>query len=207
MGLFSTITGIFGGNSAKKASRKAESAQIQALERAMGVVNDQYNTTRQDYAPFREGGLQGLERLLTLMGFNGTDDQNTGLLALRESPMFQRRYQAGEDAVLANASATGGLRGGNVNRSLYNLGEDTFAATLNDELTRLYGLTGIGTGATDNLAALGQNRASTVADLFGKQGDARAQGLLTRGGINSRMWGNVGGVLDDAASSIFGGFF
>lgn len=203
MGLFSVIGGLFGGGAAKKASRKAEAAQIAALDRAMGVVNDQYNTTRADYAPFREGGLQGLERLLTLMGFNGADQQGAGLDALRESPMFQRRYQAGQDAVLANASATGGLRGGNTQRSLYNLGEDTFAATLNEELARLAGLTGIGSGATDAVAGFGANRASTVADLFGQQGDARAQGLLTRGGINSRMWQNAGGALDDIAGLFF----
>jgi len=118
----------------------------------------------------------------------------------------------GEEALLANASATGGLRGGNMQRGLADFRSDAFADQLNQQIARLAGLAGLGQGATDSVSAFGANASNNISNTLGQQGQVRAGGLLTRGGINSQIWNNVGGELDKMASgngfmSMFKGLF
>jgi hypothetical protein len=136
--------------------------------------------------------------------------------ALKESPTYQSLYNNGEEAILQNASATGGLRGGNTQRSLADFGVDTLSKVIADQLSRLGGLAGMGQGATGSVAALGANKANNITNLLSQIGGAKASGFLTRGGINAQNWNNAGSFLDDAVSaflpggggfgSIFGGF-
>lgn len=102
---------------------------------------------------------------------------------------------------MQNASATGGLRGGNTQASLANFRADAFAQQLQEQMARLAGLTGIGMGATDSVSAFGANKANNVTDLFGRIGGAQASGLLQRGGITAQMFNNAGSFLDSAAKS------
>jgi hypothetical protein len=52
-------------------SNKAAKAQAGAADRAGQLQQDQYEQTRQDQAPFRQGGLEAQNRLMTLLGIGG----------------------------------------------------------------------------------------------------------------------------------------
>lgn len=108
---------------------------------------------------------------------------------------------------MQNASATGGLRGGNVQRGLADFRSDAFVDVLNQQIARLAGVAGLGQGATDSVSAFGANKANNVASLYGNMGQVRAGGLLTRGGINNQMWNNAGSFLDNSAKNIASGGF
>lgn len=123
---------------------------------------------------------------------------------VQASPALASQIRNGEEAILANASATGGLRGGNIQRGLADFRSDTFASELEAQLARLAGAAGLGSGATDAVSAFGANKANAVANLYGQQGQVRAGGILTRGGINNQMWNNAGGFADGLISSIPG---
>lgn len=205
MGLFSFVSGLIGGGKAKKASRRAEAAQIEAQEKAIAEQRRQFDLTRADYAPYLKTGLAGLGDLGDLIGVNGADAQAAGLLNIQNSPELAAIIRNGEEAVLQNASATGGIRGGNTQSSLANFRGDAFANQLQTQITRLAGLAGLGQGATDSVSAFGANTANTVSDLLNLQGQTRKQGILTRGGINAQLWNNAGLFADNLVSSIFGG--
>lgn len=199
MGLLGAITGglgligsIFGGNSAKKGSRRAQDAQVQAFQQGIDEQRRQFDLTRGDYAPYLQAGTTGLGSLGDLIGTNGAAAQTAALSTLQASPELAAILQNGEDAILANASATGGLRGGNTQDALSRYRGDTFAALIGQQIQRLGGLAGLGQGATDSVSAFGANTSNNVTNLLGQQGQARAQGILTRAGINAQNWNNLG---------------
>lgn len=205
MGLFSFVGGLLGAGSQKKAVKKATKAQIAAMDKAIAEQRRQFDITQTNFAPYRETGAQGLAGLGDLVGVHGADPQAAAIASLRESPFFKSLFRTGEETVLQNASATGGLRGGNTQASLYNLGEDTLMKTIQQQLASLGGLAGMGMGATNAVANFGQHTADQVSGLFTDQGKARASGALAIGGINNQMWQNAGGFLDQAVSAFLPG--
>lgn len=202
MGIFSFAAKLIGGGKAKKASRKGEAAMMEYLGKAIDEQNRQFDVTREDYAPYRAAGIGGLSNLSDLIGLNGDDAQRAGLVSIENSPALASIIRNGEEAILQNASATGGLRGGNTQRGLADFRADAFVDQLNQQIARMAGMTGIGQGATDAVSQFGAQKAASVSDLLNLQGQTRKQGILTRGGINASMWGSAGSFLDDIVSSI-----
>lgn len=205
MGLFSFVGGLLGGGSKKKASKKAEAALIAAYEKGIAEQQRQFDTTRADFAPYRDTGTEALDQLGGLVGLDGADEQSAAIEALRASPFYQQLYSNGEEALLQTGSATGGMRGGNMQRGLADFGADTLMQTIERQLSSLGGLAGMGMGATESVANFGARKADAITQLLGQQGQARASGLLTRGGINAANWQNAGSFLDDTISSFLPG--
>ncbi len=206
MGLFSFVGGLIGGSKAKKASKKATAAQVASIGQGIDAINQQGTIGRNDNLPFLTAGTDALKQERALLGLDGGAPQTAAISALKASPLFRSLYDAGEESILQNASATGGLRGGNTQHSLYDLGEDTLTRVIEAQLSRLGGLRGSGQQTGQALAALGADRASSIANLYGAQGQATATGLLTRGGINAQNWQNAGNFLDDSIKAIAGMF-
>lgn len=204
MGLFSVLGGIIGGKKMKKAADYAGQTINDAAQAGIGGITAEQEQTRTDFGAYRELGAASATRFGDLAGVNGDPAQATALDRIRSSPFFQSLYRTGEEAVLANASATGGLRGGNTQRSLYNLGEDTFATAIDRELAMLSSGMGIGLNATSTGAGLGAQAARDNAGLRLNGAEALAQARLTRAGITAQNWSNAGGFLDSAVSAAIG---
>lgn len=201
MGLFSFVGGLIGAGKQKKASRKAQASLEAALNRGIDEQTRQFDLTRADYEPARNLLAPSVTGLADLIGVNGDEAQNAGLDAIRNSPLLAQLMKSSEEAILQNASATGGVRGGNVQSALYDNAGAQFNQQLEAQMARLAGLTGIGMGATDSVANFGQNKANNITSLLGQIGGAQASGQLQRGGITAGMWNNAGSFLDKAASS------
>jgi len=209
MGLFGDILGfaggLIGGGKAKKASRKAEAAQLEYNRQAMEEQRRQFDLTRSDYAPALSLLAPSVDRLRNLTGLNGDEAFQSGLDDIRAGPLYQNLYRSGEEALLQNASATGGIRGGNMQTGLANFGADTLQQALMQQLSQFGNLAGMGMGATDSASAFGANSTNNIANLLTNQGQIRAGGLLTRGGINNQLWQNAGNLAGGIADSAAGG--
>ena len=205
MGLFGDILGgiggLFGGGKAKKASRKAEAAQLEYLNRALAQQQSQFDVTRGDYAPALSLLAPSIDGLRNLTGLNGDEAFQAGLDDIRAGPLYQNLYRSGEEALLQNASATGGMRGGNMQTGLANFGADTLQQALLQQLSQYGGLAGLGMGATDSISNFGAMNSQNASNLLSNMGQVRAGGLLTRGGINSQMWNNIGSMAGNVANS------
>jgi len=201
MGLFSLVGGFLSAGAQKKASRKAETAMLAYLEKAMGEQSRQFDQTQTNFAPFLETGTAAVEPLGDLAGVNGNDKWSAAIEALKASPLYQSLFRNGEEATLQNASATGGLRGGDTQRGLADFGADTLAKTILQQLQTLGGVAGMGQQAAGSVGQFGAGKADSLAQLLSQQGAVRGGGLLTRGGINAGMWNNVGGSLDQAVKA------
>jgi len=67
------IPAVIGGSAVLGAfsSKSAADTQAGAANRASDISNEQYQQTRADQAPFRQGGLTAQNRLMTLLGIGG----------------------------------------------------------------------------------------------------------------------------------------
>lgn len=156
-----------------------------------------------EYHYNKDGARRDLTPYTTTTG--GAVDQQGAIDALKASPLYTSLYRNGEEAVLSNAAATGGLRGGNTQSALYNLGADTLSNVIQNQLANLGGIASLGSGTATSLGQFGQNAATNIGNSLTSQGQAQAGAALTKGGINSSMWNNIGSGLDSALASALGG--
>jgi hypothetical protein len=207
----SAVGGLFGGKGAKKAAKKAALAQQQAAQAAIDQQNMQFQQTRTDNLPFLQAGQQAVGAESNLLGLNGTDAQGTAIQGLKSSPLFQSLYNTGEDALLANASATGGLRGGNTQRGLADFGSDTLARVIQQQLANLGGLRGGGQATGTAIGQLSGNNAAQISALLNQQGSAKAGGILTNAAINAQntnnLFSSLGSFLGQGGGSGIGSIF
>jgi len=205
MGLFGTITGLIGASKKKNASKQAQAAIEAKLNEAIGTSNNATNLIRGDYATARGVLDPTVTAMGDLIGINGDPAAQSALDRLKASPLYTSLFNTGEEAVLQNAAATGGIRGGNTQRGLAEFGADTFAKVIQQQLGNLGGLAGIGMGATDASAAASTNNMNNIIALLSQMGQNKARGITDRANLTAGMWNNVGGFADSVAKSFIPG--
>ena len=205
MGLFSLIGGIIGGNKQAKASKEAARLQYDATQAGIAESRRQYDQTREDYQPFRDLGYGALDNFGNLLGINGEANQRAEIDLLKASPLYQSLFDNGQEAMLASASATGGLRGGNFQEASMDFGRDTLNTVIRDQLANYSGAIGIGSGATDAVASFGARAVQDQNEQRNMGAAANAQSALVRGGISAQNWNNIGSFADSIPGMFAGG--
>jgi len=163
---------------AKKAAGRAADVQVAGQEAAIGEQRRQFDITQEQAEPFRQAGLGALEQQQALLGLSGQEAQQQAFQAFEESPGQQFLRERGERALLRNASAIGGLGGGNVRSALQQQGIGFAQQNLQNQLAQLGGIAGQGQAATTNVAALGAQTAGNIGAGLTGAAQARASGIL-----------------------------
>lgn len=169
------------------------------------------------------GGALG--NLNNLTGANGVEAQQAAINGLKSNPLYTTSMNLGQQAILANASATGGLRSGNTNYSLGYLPGQVLSNVMQSQIgnlgTSLNGISGLLNGYGNqisqfgNLINVGENAAAgtgqaamqtgnNITNLTGQIGAAQAGGTL--GGANAISTGinGLAGALGNAFGSSSG---
>lgn len=201
---------VVGGVVASKAADKAAGAQTEAAQQGIGEQRRQFDQVQELLSPYVDAGTSALQQQLALGGVSGADAQQAAIQAIQQGPEFQALTQQGEEAILQNASATGGLRGGDTQGALAQFRPQVLSGLINQQYGRLGGLAGAGQNAAAGLGAAGMQTGANVANLYGQQGAAQAGGALASG----QAWGNVLGQVGQYAGAVgtgavpnpFGGF-
>lgn len=183
----SLLGGLFGSSKAKKAAK----AQAAAQQAAINEQRRQYDTTRADFAPWRQAGTNALAQL-------ANPSQN-----FMASPDLEFRRSQGMEGIGNSFAARGGAFSGNALRALNEYNSNLASGEFGNWWNRQAGLAGVGQAATGNTASFGQATANNVGNLLAGQGDARASGVLNStesilSGVNSGVnnlfgRGNYGG--------------
>lgn len=168
-----------------QASQNAAAAQQAAAQAGQTQAQQMYAQLMQSLQPYLSAGTSALTAQGNLLGLNGNPAQQSAIDALQAGPQFQSALKLGENRILANASATGGLRGGNTQAALAQFSPQLLSATINDQLTRLSSVTGQGLSATGMGGNANQNTSSLVAQLLQTGGAAAAGGELAQGKTNA----------------------
>lgn len=172
---------------------------------------------------FTQGGSAALAMQQALAGTSGPEAQAAAIAEIENSPEMLAMMRQGENAMLQNASATGGLRGGNLQGALATFRPQMLSAMIDKKYGQLGGLasaggniaqylTGAGQQATGQVAqmgqasaagqaAMGQQSAQNISNLLGQQGSAVAGGHLASGSGNAgslaplvELGGTIGGA-------------
>ena len=144
------------------------------------------------FLPFQQAGQQAFQQQQALAGLLGPEAQQKAIAAIEGGAGYQAQIQAGEEALLQNASATGGLRGGNIQAALAQFRPQMLQRAIDQEYVRLGGFAGAGIGASEALfrggqasaagqASQAQTLGTNVATLLGREGQAVAGGQLAQG--------------------------
>lgn len=213
MGLFSSVIRavspignlILGASASKKAIGKANAATQLGITNAKGDLNSQLAASQARLDPYENAGTDALSGIRQLLGLNGNDAQGGAISGLESSPLFQSLMRNGQETLLNNASATGGLRGGNLQHGLANFSADTLAQVIQQQLSNLGGLSSQGLGATQFGAGLGANNATQLAGLDTGSGQANAGAILNKNAVTNNMFSGIQKLITSAISGGMGG--
>ena len=192
---------VIGGQQANRGASKAADAQVQAAQLGVEENRRQFDLVQTLLKPYVEGGTAAFKQQQNLLGLGGAASQQQAIGALQSSPFFQAQLNQGTNAILQNAYATGGLRGGNVQGALSQFAPQLLQQTYQNQLANLGGLAGAGLGAATGTGNAAQNAAAQNAQLFGNMGQAQAGAYLARAQNNQNMVGSLFGM----AGNILGG--
>jgi hypothetical protein len=192
-------------SSSMQADAATEAAGIQAAASEAGIQEQrrQFDLVQTLLAPYvsagvpaiaglqgyAEAGPKAFEQQQALAGLLGPDRQREAIAQIEQGGGFQASVQAGEEALLQKASATGGLRGGNIQAALSQFRPQLLQAEIDRQYGRLGGFSDIGRETQANLLKIGQSSATgvgaqgvttgtNISNLLANQGQALAGGAL-----------------------------
>lgn len=182
------VTGLIVGggtllNSAvqSNAAGKAADAQGQAADQGIAEQRAQFQAMQALLQPYVTAGTGALQSQQNLIGLGGAGAQTQAIQGLAGGPEMQAMQQQGENALLQNASATGGLRGGNIQGALAQFRPQMLNQLINQQYSRLGGITSMGQSSAAGVGNAGMGMASNVGNLYGQQGAAAAGQYLGEG--------------------------
>ena len=186
---------VIGGVATSYSAKKSASAQEAAGEKAAQVSKKQFNKTVALLKPYTEAGYGSLEAQQDLLGLNGPEAQESAISAIEQGPQYSSLIEQGEEAILQNASATGGLRGGNTQEALARFRPQLLSQLIDQQYSRLAPITALGQASGAQTAAAGQQYARDVGQQYGNIGAARAGQYIAQGQAVS----NIGNSVAQAA--------
>jgi hypothetical protein len=172
-------TGGFGEQNADTVANAAAAEQAKLDEANKRAVLEQAKANKAN-APYAQAGRDALAQQRALAGLDGPEAQQAALSQLENSPQFQSMVQQSEQGILANASATGGLRGGNTQQALAQNRPQLLSQLIDQQYGRLGGLAGAGQQGSQFTSGLGAQYANMAGNNFAAQGQSQSGSLLAQ---------------------------
>lgn len=148
-------------DSQKQALQQATQIAQEGYANSSNQLNAAYSDVQGLLSPYSNAGKQALSGQQDLLGLNGNDKQTQAINTLENGSQFTGLVKQGENALLQNASATGGVRGGNTAAALAQFRPQMLQDLIDKQFVNLGSLSNQGLGASTNLASartdLGQN--------------------------------------------------
>jgi len=202
MPVISAVASIGGAIIGSNSSNDASDAQVEASEAGIAEQRRQFDLAREILSPFVDAGGGAISQMQALTGQLGDEQYQAALANIEASPEYQGLVEDGEEAILANASATGGLRGGNVQGALAQFRPQFLRDAIDTRYSRLSGLAQLGQASAAGSAAQAINTGQGISNSFGQIGAAQAGNALAQGQTFSNLLGDFASI---AGGGGFGG--
>ncbi len=166
--------------SVMQAGAAEDAANIQAGAAGEGISEQrrQFDSLQALLKPYTEAGLPALEQQQAFLGLRGPEEERAAIERISGGERFQEITRQGEEAILSRASATGGLRGGNVQQALAQFRPQVLNQLIEEQYGRLGGMTTLGQRSAAGVGAAGMETGTNIANLLSQQGSALAGGEL-----------------------------
>lgn len=203
MGFIGDIIGdITGSNDAADAAAQAGDLQYQASIKGVEEQRRQFDKLVELMAPYVSAGTGAMGAQQNLLGLNGAAGQQSAINALQGSPQMQAMLQQGENALRQNASATGGLRGGNTQAALAQFRPQLLNQMIQQQFSNLGGLSQMGQASAAGQASAGVQTGANIGNLLQQGGAAQAGAAMAQGGATQQGFKNLLGL-----GGLIGSFF
>ena len=199
------VSGVVSSQAQGRAAKK----QIRAADQGIDEQRQQFDAMQAGLAPYAKAGQPALEQQQALSGSLGPEAQQAAIQAIQNGPLYSGLVRQGEDAILQNASATGGLRGGNTQAALAQFRPNLMNSLIEQQYQRLGGLAGMGQNSATMTGQAGMMAGQQISGLYGQQGAAGAGATIgkanTFGQAVNGLAGAYGGFMGNGGFSQFGG--
>lgn len=186
------VSSIVSGVVSSRSANRAADAQVEGTEIATKEQRRQFDAIQKLLAPYIEPSIPALEGQKNLLGLGGADKEALAIKSIMDSPTYRTMLQEGEAGILQNASATGGLRGGNVQEALARFRPELLTQLIESKYNKLGGLVNLGQASAVGEATAGQNAANNISNLAMERGSAIAGKYLARGDAINQVTGAIG---------------
>lgn len=201
----SVVGGLISADGAQDAAGTSAQATTEATRLSVEEQRRQFDKVQELLAPYMSAGEWGLSAYRNLSGVNGAGMQQHGIDFIQNGAEYGSLVKQAENAILQNASATGGLRGGNVQGALGTTRSNILSSLIERQLGRYAGLAQMGQNSASRAlsAALTTGQGIGAATMNGgvAAGNVLAGGQLAGTNALVNTIGGVGGLL----ASRFGG--
>jgi len=201
------VSGLVGANAAENAA----SIQAGAAQSGIEEQRRQFDAVQKLLAPYVSAGAPALEAQQAFLGLRGPEAERAAIERISGGETFKALATQGEEALLQRASATGGLRGGNIQGALAQFRPQLLSSLIEQQYGRLGGMTALGQQSAAGVGTAGMSTGTNVANLLGQQGAALAGGEIAQGrafgsipaGISGGLgiYSGLGGKFGSAPSS------
>jgi hypothetical protein len=187
----SIFSGIMGSNAASKAS----SAEVAAINKALGLEQANLAQTTTNLQPYMTAGTNALSSIQQMLGLTTGAGGTAGApnyTAFTSSPGYQFLLNQGNQNIQNQATAGGGMTG-NTLKALQQFGQQSAGTSYQQFLSNLSSLSGSGQNAATSLGQIGANVTGNMGAQTIGAGQAQAAGIL---GSNSALTGGVNSALN-----------
>lgn len=192
------------GKAASKAGKLQAASEQEAIAQQRAAIEEQ-RLAREELRtllnPYVEAGGSALQGQMAALGLAGPEAQQAFVTQQEQSPFFQALAGQGEDAIRQNASATGGLRGGNIQGALAQFRPQLLNQFIEQQYGRLGGMTQLGQRSAAGVGAGGQEAATQIGTNltnigtgFRNIGSYKSGSALAQGQMFGDILGSVGGI-------------
>ena len=171
-------TALVGSKMQAKAAGKAADVQAAAAREGMSEEQRRFEDMRELLKPYTEAGVPALQQQQAFLGLKGPQAEQAAIERIRGGETFKALAEQGEQALLQRASATGGLRGGNIQGALAQYRPQLLSGLIEEQYGRLGGMTALGQRSAAGVGAAGMETGTNIANLLAQQAAAQAGGEL-----------------------------
>jgi len=197
------LQGLAGG---EQALTEGQRASLENLYRTQQRTSGLYDKGIGYYEPYTQAGLGAYNQQAALSGALGPEAQQKAYAAYQQSPGVAFAQQEAERAILRNASALGGLGGGNVRDELSRRAVGTYMQDFQNQFGRLGDVSAQGYNAANQAANMRgmqagseQTLGMTAAQIPMNVGSAIAQGRFQTGQTIGGQRGQLGQIMGNQA--------
>ena len=194
------IGDITGATSAAQAAEQGAATQAAAAGKGIEEQRRQFDKLVELMAPFIQAGTGAMGQQQALIGLSGPEAERAAIERISGGETFKALAQQGEEALLQKASATGGLRGGNIQAALGQFRPQLLSSLIEQQYGRLGGFTTLGQASAAGQAGEGMTSASNISNLLANQAAATAGGQVAGGNVGRQMFGDILGIAKTAAA-------
>ena len=210
------VSGMRNANAVENAAKMQANAAQNAANIGSQTANQQMDLARDIFAqqtalnePFRQGGVNALNRMQDLLGLSGNRrapgygslSKTFSMADFQADPGYAFRMSEGLKALDRQAAARGGLISGGALKAAQGYGQDLasqeylnafnrFQTNRTNLLNPLQAIAGTGQTATNTLSQAGQNMGTNVSNAMGASGQAQMNAMTA--GADARASGYLG---------------